>query len=294
MDRAVTVLGLGNMGGRAATRLAAAGASVTGFDPLPAARDRAAADGDVSVVDTADAAVQGAEVVLVSVPMPDDVLTLARDVLAGLPATAIVVDISTIDPTTAQEAARIVGAGGGATYVESPVLGRPEACGEWTLVAGGPADRIEHVRGLLEASIAKQVVHAGDVGAGSTVKLLNNLMFGAINAVTAEVFNVARLAGVPPERFAAIVGTSGAATVSPLFGHLSRRIPEGDFSPNFGLGLLQKDNRLALQLARQVGGPSFLATTVDQVNALAGRDWAAEDTSAVYRLYERLSPPTEA
>lgn len=293
MGRAVAVLGLGNMGGRSATRLAAAGASVTGFDPLPAARDRAAAGGDVTVVDTADAAVRDAEVVLVSVPMPADVLAIARDVLADLPAATIVVDISTIDPTTAQEAARIVGASG-ATYVESPVLGRPEACGEWTLVAGGPADRIEHVRDLLEGSIAKQVVHAGDVGSGSTVKLLNNLMFGAINAVTAEVFNVARLAGVPPERFAAIVGTSGAATVSPLFGHLSRRIPEGDFSPNFGLGLLQKDNRLALQLARQVGGPSFLATTVDEVNALAGRDWAAEDTSAVYRLYERLSPPTEA
>lgn len=285
----VAVLGLGNMGGRAAVRLAAAGAEVSGYDPSPTARDRAR-DAGVTTADDAAGAVKDADVVLVSVPMPGDVLDTARASLAELPPATVVVDISTIDPRTAQEAARIVGVSG-ATYVESPVLGRPEACGEWTLVAGGPAEVIDGVRELLVGSIAKAMVHAGEVGAGSTVKLLNNLMFGAINAVTAEVFNVARLAGVPPERFFSIVAESGAASVSPLFRHLGGRIPAGDFSPNFGLGLLQKDNRLALQLAREVGGASFVASCVDQVNTLAARQgWSADDTGAVYKLYELLSP----
>lgn len=285
----VAVLGLGNMGGRAAVRLADAGARVTGYDPSAAARDRARGAG-VSTAEDAASAVKGADVVLVSVPMPGDVLETARATLAELPPGTVVVDISTIDPSTAQEAARVVGASG-ATYVESPVLGRPEACGEWTLVAGGPADVVDGVRELLVGSIAKAMVHAGEVGAGSTVKLLNNLMFGAINAVTAEVFTIARLAGVPPERFFSIVADSGAASVSPLFRHLGGRIPAGDFSPNFGLGLLQKDNRLALQLAREVGGASFVASCVDQVNTLATRQgWSADDTGAVYKLYELLSP----
>lgn len=285
----VAVLGLGNMGGRAAVRIAGAGAAVSGYDPSPAARDRARDAGTV-IADDAASAVKDADVVLLSVPMPSDVLETARSTLSGLPSATVVVDISTIDPSTAQEAALIIGAGG-ATYVESPVLGRPEACGEWTLVAGGPAAAIDGVRELLVGSIAKAMVHAGEVGAGSTVKLLNNLMFGAINAVTAEVFNVARLAGVPPERFFSIVADSGAASVSPLFRHLGGRIPAGDFSPNFGLGLLQKDNRLALQLAREVGGASFVASCVDQVNTLAARQgWSADDTGAVYKLYELLSP----
>lgn len=214
MPHKVAVLGLGNMGGRAAVRLAGVEAEVTGYDPSPAARARAQGSG-ITVADDAASAVKGVDVVLVSVPMPADVLETARGTLAELPAATVVVDISTIDPSTAQEAARIVGAGG-ATYVESPVLGRPEACGEWTLVAGGPAEAVDRVRPLLVGSIGKAMVHAGDVGAGSTVKLLNNLMFGAINAVTAEVFNVARLAGVPPERFFSIVADSGAASVSPL------------------------------------------------------------------------------
>jgi 3-hydroxyisobutyrate dehydrogenase len=289
MSRKVAVLGLGNMGGRAAVRLAGAGADVTGYDPSSAACARVR-DAGVVLADDAAGAVEGADVVLVSVPMPADVLETARATLTGLPAGTVVVDISTIDPSTAQEAARIVG-GSGATYLESPVLGRPEACGEWTLVAGGPENAIDGVRDLLVGSIAKAMVHAGDVGAGSTVKLLNNLMFGAINAVTAEVFNVARLAGVPPERYFSIVADSGAASVSPLFRHLGGRIPAGDYSPNFGLGLLQKDNRLALQLAREVGGASFVANCVDQINTMSARQgWSADDTGAVYKLYELLSP----
>src|SRR5690606_23432083 len=271
-----------------AVALLGAGASVTGYDPAPGARDKAKENG-VAVTDSASAAVDGADVVLVSVPMPADVLATARDLLADLPPETIVVDISTIDPGTAQQAAEVVGASG-ATYLEMPVLGRPEACGQWTLVAGGPTDRIDQVRGLLESSIAKAVVHAGEVGAGSTVKLLNNLMFGAINAITSEVLNVARQAGVPPERFVSIVADSGAATVSPLFRHVGSRVPARDFSPNFGLGLLQKDNKLALQLAREVGAPSLVGNAVDQVNTLAAaQDWAADDTTVVYRLYELLS-----
>lgn len=291
MGQSVAVLGLGNMGGRSAVRLLGAGASVTGYDPLPAARDRAAESG-IAVTDSAAAAVEGADLVLLSLPMPADVLAAARDLLAELPPDTIVVDISTIDPGTAQQTAEVVGASG-ATYLETPVLGRPEACGQWTLVAGGPEDKVEQVRALLEASIAKAVVRAGDVGSGSTVKLLNNLMFGAINAITSEVLNVARQAGVPPERFVSIVADSGAATVSPLFRHVGSRVPAGDFSPNFGLALLQKDNRLALQLARDVGAPTLVGNSVDQVNTLAAaQDWAADDTAVVYRLYELLSKDT--
>ncbi|MQA04719.1 MAG: prephenate dehydrogenase/arogenate dehydrogenase family protein [Streptosporangiales bacterium] len=288
MGQSVAVIGLGNMGGRSAVRLLGAGASVSGYDPLPAARDKAA-DAGVRAFDSAAAAIEGADVVLLSVPMPADVLATAHDLLAELPASTIVVDISTIDPATAREAAEIVGASG-ATYLETPVLGRPEACGEWTLVAGGPADKIGQVRELLEASIAKAMVHAGEIGSGSTVKLLNNLMFGAINAVTAEVLNVARQAGVPPERFISIVKDSGAATVSPLFRHVGSRVSDEDFSPNFGLSLLQKDNRLALQLARSVGGPTFVGNSVDQVNTLAAdQQWGGDDTTVVYKLYQLLS-----
>jgi 3-hydroxyisobutyrate dehydrogenase len=294
----VAVIGLGTMGGRVAARLAEQGAHVRGFDPSPAAAQAAGAA--VEVHGSAASAARGAGTVVLSLPRPADVLAVAADALTGLDADTVVVDLSTIDPASARAAAETVaggageaggrGRGGGASYLDAPVLGRPDRCGHWTLAVGGEAQAVERVRPLLERSVAKTVAHIGEVGSGSVVKLLNNLMFGGINAVTAEVFNICRLTGVEPEQFARVVSDSGAATVSGLFRELGAKIPAGDFSPAFGLGLLQKDNRLALRLAESSGSPAFVAHCVDQVNTLAAaRDWAAEDTSAVYRLYELLS-----
>lgn len=285
---AVAVLGLGTMGGRAAGRLCEIGVPVGGYDPAPAARDLAAGRG-VTVYDRPEAALRDAEVVVLSVPRPEQVMELAGGALGSAAPGAVVVDLSTIDPDTARAAAEAVAKTGG-VYLDAPVLGRPEGCGKWTLVVGGPEAAVDRVRPLLERSVARQVVRIGDVGAGSVVKLLNNLMFGAINAVTAEAFNVCRMAGVDPETFASVVADSGAATVSGLFRELGRKIPANDFAPTFGLGLLAKDNRLAVRLAESSGSPSFMAHCVDQLNTLAERQgWAEQDTAAVYRLYQLLS-----
>ncbi|MQY02682.1 NAD(P)-dependent oxidoreductase [Actinomadura macrotermitis] len=284
---AVSVIGLGAMGGRAAARLAADHPTL-GYDLSPAAREAAAQQG-VQIVDTPEQAAK-ADVVLLSLPMPADVVAVAEDVLAShLGEGAVVVDLSTIDPAGAQTAAAAVAARG-AVYLDAPVLGRPARCGAWTLTAGGDAAAVERVRPLLEATIARAVVRVGDVGAGSVVKLLNNLMFGAINAVTAEVLTICRLAGVDPALFAGTVAESGAATVSGLFRELAPKIVEGDLTPAFALDLLAKDNRLAVALAGASGAPTLIGSAVDQVNRLAvARGYGALDTAAVHRLYADLS-----
>lgn len=285
---AVAVLGLGTMGGRVAARLREAGADVSGYDLSPAATS-AAADAGVRVCDTPEEAVQDSPLVVLSLPRPADVIAAARGPLAKVAPGTVVVDLSTIDPASARTAAEALRAVD-AQYLDAPVLGRPEKCGNWTLSVGGPAEAVERVRPVLEGPVARQLAHVGEVGTGSVVKLLNNLMFGAINAVTAEALNISRRAGVDPELFATVVADSGAATVSGLFRELSTKIPAGDYSPMFALGLLRKDNRLALDLADSTGSPALIAACVDQINALAaGQDWAGEDTSAVYKLYELLS-----
>lgn len=287
MNETVAVIGLGAMGGRAAARLVEAGAAVHGYDPSPRARASAEESGirgheSITTLPAAD-------VYVLSLPRPTDVLAVVGQALEDLSESTVVVDLSTIDPETARTAAERIGASG-ASYLDAPVLGRPAGCGDWTLSVGGSHDAVERVRPLLESSVAKWVAHIGEVGTGTVVKLLNNLMFGGINAVTAEAFNIARLAGVDPRTFTNVIAESGAATVSGLFRDLGAKIPAGDFSPTFGLGLLQKDNRLALELAEHSGSPAFMAHCVDQLNTLSARQgWASEDTAAVYRLYARLS-----
>lgn len=289
----VAVVGLGAMGGRCATRAVDAGLSVIGFDPSASAQQRAASAGVEIAADAAEAA-KSAPLVLVSVPMPAHVTGLAGGPLQHAGRGTAVVDISTIDPDTAQNAHATLSEHG-VDYVDAPVLGRPEGCGSWTLVAGGPTDTVERVTPTLERTIARRVVRVGDVGAGSTVKLMNNLMFGAINAVTAEAITICQQAGVDPALFVDAVAESGAATVSNLFKELAPRMISGDDDPTFALELLAKDNRLALQLAQQHQTPAPIAANVDVLNTIGlASGLGRRDSGAIKRVYTELSSETSA
>lgn len=279
------VLGLGTMGGRAAAAAAAAGHDVVGFDPVPEVRARAAGEG-VRVVDTAEAALDGAEVVLVSVPRPEHVRALADGALRSAAAGTVVVDLSTIDPATARQAAATL-AEDGVVYLDCPVLGRPAGCGTWTLVVGGADLDVARVAPLLESTLARRVIRVGDVGAGSVVKILNNLMFGAINAVTAEAVHLCRGAGIDPSLFVDAVLESGAATVSNLFRDIGPRLVAGRDEPVFALDLLAKDNRLALDLAAGAGLEAPVAEAITQVNDRAlALGYGSRDSIAVLHAYD--------
>lgn len=281
----VGVLGLGTMGGRAAAAAAAAGHDVVGFDPVPEVRARAAGEG-VRVVDTAEAALDGAEVVLVSVPRPEHVRALADGALRSAAAGTVVVDLSTIDPATARQAAATL-AEDGVVYLDCPVLGRPAGCGTWTLVVGGADLDVARVTPLLESTLARRVIRVGDVGAGSVVKILNNLMFGAINAVTAEAVHLCRGAGIDPSLFVDAVLESGAATVSNLFRDIGPRLVAGRDEPVFALDLLAKDNRLALDLAAGAGLEAPVAEAITQVNDRAlALGYGSRDSIAVLHAYD--------
>jgi 3-hydroxyisobutyrate dehydrogenase len=284
----LAVIGLGQMGGRSAALAVAEGLSVVAYDPMHEAGERAGAAG-VKVVSSAEEAASSAGTVLVSVPRPDQVSDLAANALHQAGAGTVVVDISTIDPGTARRAAASLSQHD-VTYVDAPVLGRPDKCGLWTLVVGGSSDTVEAVTPLLMKTVAARVVWVGDVGAGSVVKLLNNLMFGAINSVTAEALTLCRLNDVDPALFVDAVAQSGAATVSNLFKEIAPRMISGDDEPAFSLALLAKDNRLALELARSSNSPAPVARAVDRINQAAmAQGLGDRDTGVVHRAYPTLS-----
>lgn len=278
--RKAAVVGLGNMGGRVAAAFAAAGRPTTGADVSDAAR-AAAAEHGVTVTDSPAEAVPDADLVVLSLPTPRRVLEVVDDIADRLARGALVADTSTIDPGTAREAARRL-AEAGARYVDAPVLGRPAGVGAWTLVVGGEEADAEKLATAAVGVIAKAVQHVGEVGAGSTIKILNNLMFGAINAVTAEVVDMAERAGISAKMFADVVAGSGAATVSPLFRDIAPRMAASDYNPAFTLALLQKDVRLGMTIATQLAAPAEVAKVVEALTSGAVESGhGADDTSAL-------------
>ena len=236
------------------------------------------------VVDTMVEVARSCNTVILSLPSAD----VGEQVVAALAPEApglLLLDTSTVGPDDARRLGALARTHG-STYLDTPVLGRPESVGGWTVPVGGPAAAYAAVARVLEP-VAARVVHVGDLGAGATLKVANNLMFSVINAVTAEALLLAEAAGLDPGVFVDTVVDSGAATVSGLFRSIAPRAVAGDFAPTFTLDLVRKDNDLAVRLAQSVGldlpvGGAALALHRDAVEAGHG----SEDSVAVLRLLE--------
>lgn len=277
------------MGGGMVGPLVTRGHRVLAHDASPRAVTRAVTAGAEAATGSAEVGA-AAGVVLLSLPRPADVETVVAgpDGLLSRPAEGlVVVDTSTVDPgTTRRLAHRAAAVGVG--YLDAPILGRPDACGAWTLPVGGEPAALEIARPVLDA-LARSIVHVGPSGAGNAIKLLNQLMFGAINAITAEVFAVAPLAGVSPRLFYETVAASEAATVSPLFRQLGAKIVERNFAPVFTLDLLRKDHDLAMEMIAAARAAALAGNAVAVLNRLGGAaGYGNEDTSALVKVYEAL------
>ncbi|MHB1534513.1 MAG: NAD(P)-dependent oxidoreductase [Acidimicrobiales bacterium] len=298
MDQAnpisVGLVGVGTMGGAMARALIAAGQALRAHDIRPEKIDPYEGPLLRRASSAAEIANSGTDVVLLSLPGPDDVEAAvmgADGLLRAAVKPSVVVDLSTVDPATSRRmaaAAERMGVG----YLDAPVLGRPDRVGAWTLPVGGPEATIEQVRPLL-GHLAKQVVPVGPTGAGNAIKLLNNLMFGAVNAITVECLVAARRIGMDPSVFVETVATSNAASVSNLFIENGPKIVAGDVRAAFSLDLLVKDNRLALDMLQEVGMAPIVARSVDLLGRLGqGIGLGDLDTSALTRVYDVLSSPS--
>ncbi|HMM53704.1 MAG TPA: NAD(P)-dependent oxidoreductase [Candidatus Desulfobacillus sp.] len=291
--KAVGIAGTGTMGRAVAGRLLADGLAVSGYDASPRAAEQARALG-VAMCGSLAQLAGAAERIILFLPGPAEIaaaVTGEGGLLAGMRRGGAIIDMSTSSPdNTAAMAAAAREAGIG--YLDAPVLGRPDTVGKWSLPVGGEAALLEEVRPLLER-IAGSVLHVGGPGAGHKVKLLNNLMFGAISAITAEVMAVAERVGVSPAQFYDIVTASQAATVSGLFRESGRRICEERYTdPTFTLGLMAKDVRLGVDMAEAAGAPILVARSVDYLAKVAcAQGFAGADTAALWQCVKNLWKP---
>ena len=280
----VGIVGLGRMGGAMAQALAPHFA-LFGWD-LRTPEVRAA----TTVARAAELAERCA-VVLLSLPSPEATRTVllepsfraafeARDV--------IVVDTRTSDPASLRELAAVLGASQ-ARLLDAPILGRPDSCGRWTIPVGGPEEAFRAATPVLSV-LAQRLIHVGHLGAGHTIKLLNNMMFAAINVITAEAIGAAeRLSdqhGISGRAFVDVVEASAAATVSPLFRELAPRML-GETGPTvFTTALLHKDLQLAVKMCETGGVPLIAARALQIATSRALEAGLGDrDSAALIDLY---------
>jgi 3-hydroxyisobutyrate dehydrogenase-like beta-hydroxyacid dehydrogenase len=140
------------------------------------------------------------------------------------------------------------------------------------------------------ALVADKIIPVGGNGSGHTVKLLNQMMFGAINAMTAEMMAVAKQAGVAPKLLYETIAASGAGTVSNLFKELGPRVAEDNYdNPAFSVTLLCKDISLAVGMAAAAGAPPLLGRAIQQLNEVAlAQGWGPRDSSCMWRAVEKM------
>ena len=281
----IAFIGLGNMGGGMAANLAKGGHDVRAFDLSEEALQRAAASGCKAEASAA-AAVADAEFVITMLPAGKHVRGVYEGQVFGMaPASALLIDCSTIDVATAKAVAATA-SGKGYSMIDAPVSGgiAGAAAGTLTFMVGGAAEHFGRAQPIL-ALMGKNVIHAGASGAGQAAKICNNMLLGASMIATCETFAMAHKLGLDLQTFYDIASTASGqcwsmTTYCPVPGVGPKTPADNDYQGGFAAGLMLKDLKLAVQAAQDVDAAVPMGAAAEALyqvyanNGNAGRDFS--------------------
>jgi putative dehydrogenase len=287
----VGVIGLGSMGMGTALTLLRKGHEVSGCDVREAARAEFAAAGGTAVARAADLPDGLGCVILfvVNAAQAEDVLFGPDGCLGRLAPDAVVLSCVTMAP----EAARALGtrlAERGVPMLDAPVSGGAVAAreGRMTVMASGPEEAFVRAAPVLDA-IAGKVWRLGAVhGAGSTVKMVNQLLAGVHIAAAAEAMALGIRAGADPQTLFDVI-TSSAGN-SWMFQNRMPHVLAGDDTPHSAVNIFVKDLGIVLDQARALTFPLPLASAAHQLFlAAAASGHGGRDDAFVIRVWQALT-----
>ena len=264
MKFTVGFIGLGYMGKSMALNVLKAGFPMVVHNRSRGAVDELVAAG-ATAADSPKSVAEQVDVVLSCLPGPADVAKVYLEpngVVAGARPGSILIDLSTIDPTTHQTIAAQAEAIG-ASYLDAPVSGGTAGARDATLtiMVGGSAETLEAAMPVLKA-MGTRIYHMGPVGSGAVVKIVNQMM-GAINNLgMVEAMVVATKFGLDPALTFEVCSNSSGASRS--LGAVTS-IMKGDFEPGFMIDYLHKDVALGVDLAKQLKVRTLAAGLAQQV-----------------------------
>jgi 3-hydroxyisobutyrate dehydrogenase len=290
-DTTVGFIGLGKMGRPMSRNIMQGGYPLVVANRSQSVVQELAAEGAAAAATPAEVASK-AEIICLCLPVPatvESVVLGENGVIEGIRPGSIVVDFSTIGPSTCRSAAEAL-AKKGAGYLDAPVSGGTTGAeaGTLTVMVGGDPGQYERALPILER-VGKKIVFAGPVGAGAVVKLMNQLLVGINLAGAAEAMVLGVKAGVDATL---LYETIASATGNSL--QLQRCFPEmilkGNFDAMFSVDLLHKDLNLGVEVGKDTRVRLLLGALAVQVFEEAREaGFGSEDIAAVIRPLERLA-----
>ncbi len=283
-------IGLGIMGKPMAKNLIKAGHELVVYDIVKENVDILVEAGAVAASSSKEVARQCDIIItmLPNSPHVKEVVCGENGILEGAKEGTIIIDMSSIAPLASQEIAAAC-AKKGVKMIDAPVSGgEPKAIdGTLSIMVGGEKEVFDKVYDILMA-MGSSAVHCGDIGAGNTTKLANQVIVALNIAAVSEAFMLAKKAGVDPKLvFDAIKGGLAGSTV------MNAKIPmilDRNFKPGFKIDLHIKDLNNAIETGHKVGSPLPLTAQVMEMMQLLHADGLGQnDHGGLVQYYEKLT-----
>lgn len=292
MEGKIGFIGLGAMGKPMASNLIKKGSNLVVFDIVPEKMEPLKALGAEGATSCKEVAERCSVVITIvpSSPHVREAILGKNGVIEGIRKGSVVIDMSTIDPITTQEVAKMLQEKG-VDMLDAPVArGVPAAiAGTLVVYVGGKKEVFEKSRGIL-AAMGTDIYHMGDIGSGEVCKIINNLVVATTTPALAEAMVLGVKAGVKPDvLFEAL--SSGSANSFVLQNHFKNCVMKGKFEEGvFPVDYMLKDLGLALSTAAALRVPLHFAALAAQHYILAGASGESQKYHpAVIRPMEKLA-----
>ncbi|MGG0717161.1 NAD(P)-dependent oxidoreductase [Robertmurraya massiliosenegalensis] len=283
----IGIIGIGNMGSRMAKKFLKAGVDVGLFDINEMAIQELVNLGANATETPADLARTYPYIITI---LPNSQIVKKtifgeKGLIEGLHPDSVIIEMTTAIPTITKEIAATLEEKG-LRMIDAPVSGGVVKAedGTLTIMVGGKEQDFEEVLPYLQI-IGENIVHVGDIGAGHTIKALNNMVSATTLAVTGEALAVGVKLGLNPEKMLEVINSSTGRSFSSEF-KFPTQVLTRNFGGNFSIDLMVKDITIALGMADEERAPMIIASATYQLwkQALSQSDANVDHTEVIKHI----------
>ncbi|WP_411965869.1 NAD(P)-dependent oxidoreductase [Haloferax sp. YSMS24] len=281
-------IGLGAMGSRMTIQLLEHGYEMVVYDPRPEAVESLVERGAVGTEDATDVARQ-ADVVMLSLPGPDEVQMVVDEVEDGFDEGDVLIDLTTSKPTTTNAVADQL-AEHGVHVLGAPVSGGPSGAEEGTLavMVGGDHDVFERCEEIFDVIGGNVVYIDEEPGHGHAMKLTNNYLSFVAMICTSEAIVLGKQVGLEPETMLDVFNSGSARNTATSFKFPEYILPE-TYDMEYSMALVEKDMQLLMDVSNETKTPFMAGGTIRQlIGYVRGELGSDADYTEIYKYFDQV------